>query len=273
MTLRRWTAILLLTACLIPAPSAQADIGGNELQVHVFQAGKADAYLIFTDDHAVLIDTGLSGFGKDVLKYLEKKEIDSLDALILTHFDKDHIGGAAKLIRSVPIGRVLQSNCPQESEEYTAYCRALAEAGLEAETLRENCSFVFDGVEYTVYPPKRESYSSSPSNNSSLAVSVRFGETGILFTGDAERERINELCSLSLGTFQVLQLPHHGAYFPELELLLSETQPELALISTSDAEPEDERTVDLLENAGIAVYNTRDGKINLCSDGRQIWIK
>lgn len=264
---------LLIILCAAFIPPAFADVGANELQVHVFSAGKADAYLVYTDEHAVLIDTGLRGFGKDIVKYLQKKDIPKLDALIITHFDKDHVGGAAKVLESIPVSRVLQSNCPQESDEYNAYLEALSTLQILPETLRETCSFSLDGVDYTIYPPKRESYNSDESNNSSLATAVRFGDTGILFTGDSESARINELCSIGIGAFDALQIPHHGDWYPELERLIEGTKPKLAFISSSSSEPEDARTLNLLESAGIDVYLSRNEKVNIHSDGSTLWVK
>ena len=105
------------------AGAGQAELmagdGGNPaLRVYCFSAGKADAMLLYTDNSAVLIDTGRKGFGKEILAYLEAEGISSLDKMIITHFDKDHVGGAAKLLHNIPIGEVLQSNYPKESEEY-----------------------------------------------------------------------------------------------------------------------------------------------------------
>ena len=170
---------LLLFLTLLPGCGKSPE--GMEL--YFFAAGKADAILITAPGAAVMVDTGEKGLGKEILDYLEEKGIGKLDALILTHFDKDHVGGAAKLLSGIPIDRVIQSNVPRDSGEYRDYVRALERAGLEAETPREPVTLSLGDLEIVVDPPKQEEYEKDPSNNSSLIVSVRYGDTSALLTG------------------------------------------------------------------------------------------
>ena len=136
--------MLLLTG--IPATAE----GTEQLQIHVFNFGKADSYLLMTDEAAVLIDCGESKNGKEIVQYLKEQKIESLDCLIITHFDKDHVGGAAKVMKSVSVKRVLQSNAPKDSKQVDKYLEALELTGIEAETVREELTMAVEGVNYTV---------------------------------------------------------------------------------------------------------------------------
>ena len=72
-----------------------ADEGNaSTLDLYVFSCGKADAILLQFDGHNVLVDTGENGDGKEIVTELESKNVEKIDLLILTHHDKDHIGGA-----------------------------------------------------------------------------------------------------------------------------------------------------------------------------------
>lgn len=261
--------VLLLTAC---GAKKAPDAGGSaaELTVQFFDAGKADAILLTTANSAVLIDAGEKGFGKTILAYLEDQGIEKLDYLIVTHFDQDHVGGAAKVINNIAVGAVLQSNRPKDSEEYEKYVKALNNAGIEPLTVRDAYAFTLDGVTYAVDPPRKNSYAEDESNNSSLIVSVTNGENRFLFTGDAQTERLAEFLDANDTAYDVLKLPHHGKDEPLMSALLESTGPAYAVITSSDDEPESATVVGELERAGVTVLLTREGAVTLRSDGNRI---
>ncbi len=246
---------------------------GVDLEVVCFQAGKADAFLLLTPDSAVLIDCGEKGFGRTVLAELELRGIEKLDCMVITHFDQDHVGGAARIINNFPVERILQSNSPKDSEEYEKYVKAVKNAGIEPETVRENLTFVIDGVSYAVNPPKRSDYSSDDSNNSSLIISVENGANRLLFTGDAEDERMEEFLTLDWGQYDFLKMPHHGRWHETLPLLIETTVPRYAVITSSDDETEDAETLELLETSGVQTFLTRAGQIAVYSDGTELTVE
>ena len=260
---------LLLTACASPKKE-DAPTPAAELDVHFFDAGKADAILLTTANSAVLIDAGEKGFGKTILAYLEEQGVERLDALIVTHFDQDHVGGAAKVLNSIAVDAVLQSNHPKDSEAYEKYVKALTNANIEPLTVRETYTFTLDGVSYTVDPPRQATYDEDASNNSSLIVTVTNGGSRFLFMGDAQTERLAEFLDGGVAACDVLKLAHHGKDEPLLGALLDAAKPAYAVVTSSDEEPESAATVAALEAAGAEVLLTREGAVTLHSDGKRI---
>lgn len=260
-------AALLLTGCAEAAPAPAPAPAAGTLELHVFDAGAADAILLRTENSAVLIDAGEKGFGKTILAYLAEQGVDALDYLIVTHFDKDHVGGAAKVLNSIPVKAVLQSNQPKDSDEYENYVEALRGAGIEPVTLRETDTFSLDGVSYTVDPPRQSAYAQDSSNNSSLIVSVRYGDTGVLLPGDAQTLRLAEFLDANTTSYDVLKLPHHGRDEPLLEALLASVKPTYAIITSSEEEPESGAVLAALEQAGVRTLLTRNQSVTLYSDG------
>ena len=254
---------LLLFLTLLPGCGKSPE--GMEL--YFFAAGKADAILITAPGAAVMVDTGEKGVGKESLDYLEEKGIGKLDALILTHFDKDHVGGAAKLLSGIPIDRVIQSNVPRDSGEYRDYVRALERAGLEAETPREPLTLILGDLEIMVDPPKQEEYEKDLSNNSSLIVSVRYGDTSALLTGDAEEERLAEWLEQEPGHYDLIKMPHHGSWEQPLSELLALTEPQYAVLTDSEREPASDKTIALLTSFRVETFSTKDGALLFRSDG------
>ena len=267
--------VLLLSLCgcgtVAQTPTAaQTDVSPAPLAVYFFDAGKADEILLTTESAAVLIDCGEKGFGSTITDELAARGIAKLDLLIVTHFDQDHVGGAAKVIGTVEIGEVLQSNCPKDSGEYKKYVRALKKAGIEPLTVRETLSLTFDGVSITVDPPREERYAENESNNSSLIVTVTFGSQTLLFMGDAESARIAEYLAGAPVDCTLLKVPHHGGKEPMTEALLEAVQPEYAVITCSDAERESASSTAALRSCGAEIFLTRLGAVSVRCDGETI---
>ena len=270
-------ALLLfaLAGCAVKdAPRAEApDAPFEGLEVYVFDAGKADAILLTTPSSAVLIDCGGKGCGAVILDELDSRGITRLDALILTHFDRDHVGGAARVIGGVEISRVLQTFLPKDSGEYRKYLRALEKAAISPETPRETLSFTLDGVCYTVEPPLREHYDRDESNNSSLIVTVSYGEDRLLFMGDAETARIAEVLASPHEACELIKLPHHGEKEKLLDALLAAVKPRWAVITCSAGEPEAPSTAKALKAAGVESFPTRLGAVRILCDGQTLRVE
>lgn len=265
---------LILCAALFAAAgcAAQENIEADQLSVKFFNAGKADAILLYTDESAVLIDTGLDGFAPYILHTLNELDIQTLDTLILTHFDKDHIGSADEILESVEVGRVLVSDWPKDSDEYADLMAALETAGIESEVIfgDDQVSFMLDGAEYTVDGPDASDYDKDDSNNSSLIVTVQYGQTSFLLMGDAQNERIEEFLSQDSSEYDVLKVPYHGNYQKQLKNLIPSADPEYAVITCSASEGGEAKTLDLLEEYDVEVFLTSEGNVSIVSDGKNI---
>lgn len=282
------TAVLLLGGCSAgrkaggtdsgdSAASGKADSAGEDgassgktLKLYFFSAGKADAILLYSAHAAVLIDTGERGFGKEIAAYLNEKGIHTLDALIITHFDQDHVGGAAKVLKSVAVKRVYQSDCPKDSKEYAKYEAVLAETGISPVTVRSAVTLTLDGLSLTIDPPRQTSYDTDPSNNSSLIVSAQYGEKRFLFAGDAEDARLSEFLAEDNGTYDLLKVPYHGRWQKKLTALIDAVSPAVAVITSSDDQTEDAETVSALKRAGAKVFLTRKAAVLAVCDGKSL---
>ena len=266
------SALILLAGCMNTDVADYSGEGTN-MEVYCFSAGKADSFLITTENSAVLIDTGLKGFGGDVLEYLKQKGIEKIDYLIITHFDKDHVGGAAKIINSICVDNVLQNNSPKDSSAYTKYLSAVSNAAITPVTVTETYCFELDGVGYVIDASGSEKYKDKTSNNCSLIVSVLNGENKLLFAGDIESERICEFIDSNSTRYDLLKVPHHGVYDAFTGFLIESVGPRYAVITSSDEEPESDETIAALEGAGVQVFTTRTAPVKVESDGVSISVR
>ncbi len=260
----------LLSGCTAKTQKKDITEIGDGLTVYCFQAGKADAHLIYGDDWAVLIDCGEKGFGKTIVRYMEENGIKKLDYLIITHFDKDHVGGAAKVLKECEVGNVLQSNSPKVSDEYTNYIEALADRQLTAETVRERLTFTLGDTEFTVDPPQQEVYEVDPSNNSSLITEVVCGKRRLLFAGDAQDDRLAEYTASCTAVYDFVKVPYHGHLQKELAPFAEKIKAGIAVMTSSDKEPEDSEAVAMFEKNGAEVFRTRTAAVIVKCDGEDI---
>ncbi len=277
------SAVLMLCGCSVNTAESAPNGGdrteplpdqpaaeGSRLTVYSFKAGKADAHLIYNSQSAVLIDCGEKGFGKEITEWLDSKGIKTIDLLIITHFDKDHVGGAARVIKDTEVKRVMQTNYVKDSKECENYFEALAEKQLTAETVRERTSVSVGGSEFTVCPPLREFYQDSPSNNASLITTVRCGKCSLLFTGDAEDARLGEFMNTEGGHYDYVKIPYHGHFQQRLAPFIKMCSPAVAVITSSDEEQEDPQVMKLLAEEGTAVYLTRQAPVTAECDGERV---
>lgn len=267
---------LLLSGCGSTEGAASGgirdEIDFSEENPHVkvtfFDVGKGDAILIETGKHTVLIDTGYDDTAKVILNYMEKQNIRHLDYLILTHFDKDHVGGADWILREVETGTVLQPDYESDGGQYREYAKAMETEEYSPVQVTDSMEFSLDNVEFLIYPPQQESYEEED-NDFSLVTSMVCGEVRFLFAGDCEKERLKELLQqeeFSLA-HEVLKVPHHGTKNKKSAEFIKAVSPEAAVITDSGEKPAEEEVCRMLEDAGAAVYFTKDGTVTCLCDG------
>ena len=262
--MRKLLSALLLCALLSGCAHAS---GEGELRAVFYNVGKADAILLYTDGAAVLIDAGKNKAGGTILSDLAARGVERLDFLIVTHFDKDHVGGADAILKGIPVGRVLEPDYPGDSKQLTQYREALSEAGIEAEALAENLSFELDGLKFDIDVANADFYGENEENDFSLVVRLTHGNVRFLFAADAEEARLAELIDEGDLAADVLKVPHHGNYDKLSALFFEAVSPEFAVITSDEKEPEDPRAVTALEIVGAEVLLTREGTVEVISDG------
>ena len=263
--------IMLLIISIIVYASTKYEKEYN-FKMYFFNAGKADSVLISNNDKYIMIDTGEEDLSDEILTYFKNNNITKIDYLIITHFDKDHVGSASNIIDNIEVENVLQSNVPKESIYYNNYLSSLNSKGITPQTISGDLEFTLGELEIKVNGPTVV-YDNNESNNSSLIISIKYGNTSYLFTGDSQNDRIKDYITDNTNTYDFLKIPYHGHYQKKLDDLLEVVKPKYAVITSSNDEPEDDETVELLKKLNVNYYLTRNGSITVLSDGNEIKIK
>ena len=247
------------------------DTSNYDFKIYFFNAGKADAIIISNNNKYIMIDTGEESLSPEILSYFKNNNINELEYLIITHFDKDHVGSAASIINNIKVNNVFQSNYPKDSEYYNNYLNALSNKNITPKTIEGNYEFTLEDLNIVVNGPIKI-YDKNESNNSSLIVKINYKNTNYLFMGDAENARLKDYVSEETNTYDFIKIPYHGNYLKRLDDLLEIIKPKYAVITSSNSMRESSETINTLSELGIKYYLTRNGDINIYSDGTSIII-
>lgn len=244
----------------------------SDITVTFMKVGKADAMIIQTPEHAVVIDAANSGEGKEIYELCAQNGHDTIDYFILTHFDQDHVGGAKAVISKFSdIGTILEANYEETSDEYLKYRQAAEKKGYIPEKVTDEISFILDEAKFTVYPALEDKYKQL--NDYSLAVTVEYGEKAFIFTGDAENKRIGELLEQipeRKNGYDLVKMPHHGRIEKKTKELVEYLKPDYAVICCSRKEPADTEVTEILETNKVDTYYTYDGTVTFTCNGYKI---
>ena len=278
LNLKKAAALLLLSLLAVSSLSACDEkkptdtVGAKELKVTFLDVGKADAMVLRSETSTVVIDCGEKGDGKKIASLLEESGTTVIDYLIITHFDKDHVGGASKVLKTFDVKNVLTPDYEGNVSEYEKFAEALAAENTNSMKLTEDISFTLDDVDYTVYAPKKDSYGEDDSseNDFSLVTKAVHHNNTLLFTGDAMEQRLDEI--MDIGKCTLLKVPYHGRKLDNLSDFLKAVTPKCAVVCT-DSSTFSGKVQDALKEMDITTYATCfNGEISAVSDGSKITI-
>ena len=262
-----------LIACLLSALLMLPWVGSarsRQLEAVFLDAGKSDAIIILTDSGTVLIDAGRNSMGKEIVAFLKARQVERVDVMIITHFDKDHVGGADKVLEAMPVDFVIESVYDKESKQRSDYMQALEKTRTRVESLSGNVSFELDGASFSIDAANADDYGEGEENDFSLVVSLRFGQVSFLFAGDAENARLAELLFEGGLRHHMLKVPHHGKAENLSAAFFQAVGPSYAVITSDEKNPEDEVVPALLRQLGAEVFLTREGAVTALTDGESI---
>lgn len=198
----------------------------------------------------------------------------SIDAILITNPDQDHIGGLSDIVKYYKVGQVFESGTFNESFSYKNLKKEIENKKISSTDLKKG--MVLDlgkGVFLEILFPDRD-VSNFTTNDGSLVARLVYGDTSILLTGDAtERteKMILEASPVESIDSDILKVPHHGSKSSSSYRFVEAVSPEYALISLGKdnkyGHPHDE-VLNRFEEFGVKVLRTDEvGTIIMKSDG------
>lgn len=269
------TAVLiLLWAALHPMPD-------GKLHVAFLDVGQGDAILITTPTgRQILIDGGPS---PALLTQRLGEEMPfwdrSIDVVVNTHPDSDHLTGLIDVINRYQVERVLVSDAEGHSSLGREWEARLDEAGLAAVSATQGMNLQLDEtVSATVLNPGPACRFADDPNDHSVVLRLSMGEISFLLTGDIEADVERKL---AVGAFNlqstILKSAHHGSNSSSTVQLLQAVNPQVAVISVGADNAFGHPSADVLQryaDFGIPTLRTDErGTVEFVTDGAQVWLE
>lgn len=230
---------LLLSSCKKPSQYNEyvsTPLGEGYAVIQFLDVGQADCSLIsLPDGKNILIDAGNSADGEKIVNYLIDLGVSKLDYVICTHPHEDHIGGMAEVITYFDFDHIIMPLIADEdvdgSEIYETLLITVSKLNKKITTASPGKVLSERGFEIECLAPIYTSYGNM--NDYSAVVMIRYGETEILFTGDAEKTSELEMLAQNKEALDadILKVGHHGSSTATSEEFLDAATPEYAVIS------------------------------------------
>ncbi len=240
------------------------------MDIDVLDIGQADCIILTFEGLCVMIDAGEEDDGEDILEHLALKNISRIDLLILTHFDKDHIGGADHVLNGVEVSKVIMPDYERDSKQYRQLEEAVNSSSAEIVKTIEDMSFTVGTADFEIWAsPIAYDAELENDNEMSLVTRIVYGEMAMLFLADAEGEWLDLIVNKNYNiTCDLIKMPCHGAWDGfNSSLLLGFGFPRYAIITDSSKNPADVETISGLDVVGAKILRTSGGEIHLTCDG------
>lgn len=242
----------------------------TDLVVRFVDVGQGDATILeFPDGKTMLIDTP-TGKSDVVKSTLRADGRSTIDWLVATHPDADHIGGLDSIISSMDIGSIWAPEANSSTQTYTRFLTSVSNKGMGIEPAYAGRQ-IATGENYSIdilWPQQGASYSED--NAYSVVIKVAYGQNTFLFTGDAPVEAQNSCVD---GHVDVLKVSHHGSASGMSGTLAAKLTPAIAVLSygeNSYGHPT-QVVLDALSSVGAQVYGTYvHGTVTVVSNGKDV---
>ena len=269
-------AIILILVWI--AVASQPD---GKLHVVFFDVGQGDAIFIQSPTgQQVLVDGGpdpttlLARLGEQ-MPFWDR----SLDLVILTHPDADHLTGLVPVLERYRVAQVFDTGQPSDTPAFARWQELLAEEKVPVLDSRAGTKVALGGdVTLTVLHTGTNLMTggAADSNNNSIVTRLVMGQVSVLLPGDIEAEVEHELIRSGQPLpSTVLKAPHHGSDTSSSPAFLEAVNPQLVVISVGQDNLFGHPSPEVL--ARLALYTLlrtdEQGNVEVITDGQRLWVK
>jgi competence protein ComEC len=278
-----FTTVLAIACIMFTIPSHAAPQTNKPLEIYFVDVEGGQATLFVTPEgQSLLIDTGWSGFdGRDadrIVAAAKKAGLSKIDFVLITHYHRDHVGGAPQLAAKIPIGAFIdhgpnrEPNDPDTEAGWQAYQKLIADkkirriivkagdllpiSGIHAEIVNADGVMIARplsgaGARNPICATAENKPADQTENAHSLGAVITFGKTRIMDLGDLTWDKEMDLvCPVNkLGHMDVFIVSHHGNNQSDSPALVAAVSPRIAIMDNGEAKGGSPSTIELIKNS------------------------
>jgi len=261
-----------------------ATMPDDKLHVSFLDVGQGDAILIQQGAQQVLVDGGPGPQQVNLELGRQMPFWDrTIELVILTHPDQDHLAGLVEVLKRFRVEKVLYPNLDNDSALYREWQRLVAEKNIEKTTARAGQQIALSGATLTVLHPPHTPWQSGDEDidddNNSAVLLLKTGRASFLLTADIRQEaEYNLITRRAACKSTVLKVAHHGSGTSTAQEFLDTVNPQMAVISVGAenkfGHPNPDVIARLEQGLGADnIYRTdQHGTITFTTDGERLWV-
>lgn len=241
------------------------------LEMTILDVGQGLCILIHSDGRYAVYDGGGPEYSAEVFACMQEKGIDSLDYLIASHYDGEHISGLADILKTADVADVIGPAYEADSGVYTEFASAVFRKGREIKTPEPGTILTLGETAIEVLGPL--SYGYTEEDNLSLPVRIVRGSFSCIITGDACSEAEYDMTRSGAELKSTVYIAgNHGSDDSGSSEFLSRVSPEYTVVSCGAGSGcPAKQTLNDLRKAGTMLYRTDvQGAITIRTDGNEV---
>lgn len=265
ISLLLFSILLVLAGCTSPRTTTTPAL--NVLTVHFIDVGQGDSILIDLGDVEILIDGGNRSLG--VVNYISAYVDGALEVMIATHPHADHIGGLIAVLDRFEVKEIWLNGDTSTSKTFSDFMNLVNAENAIVHEAERGKSIQVGVLTFVILHPTKPL--NMDTNNSSIVLSLSYGEIDFLFMGDAERQAESSVLNL-VTDIEILKVGHHGSRSSSSFEFLNIIKPDIAIymagVGNRYGHPHQE-TIDTLNKVGAKIYGTdSSGTIRITTEGK-----
>lgn len=229
----------------------------SNLSAYFIDVGQADACLLESDGHFMLIDAGNNNDAELLLDFLKIHKVEKLDYVIGTHLHEDHIGSLDTIIENFDIGQIYLPNKLHTSKTFEDVLDAIEKKNLTITEPIAGNIFYFNEIPVEIIAPIKDY---DDLNNNSIVLKIDNGDLSFLFTGDIEMEAEKDIIETEIDiSADILKVAHHGSDTSSTKEFINRVSPDYTVISVGENNKyghPSKAIIELFNSLGINIYRT-----------------
>lgn len=246
----------LESAKITPIATPEPITAGN-LNVHFLDVHQGTSVLLESDGHYAIYDGGDSDRSSFVVAYLKEQGIESLDYVIASHYDADHISGLVGVLNVFDVETILGPDYVEDTKIYQSFVNKISAKD-------KTITYAYAGDVYTLGSVSLEILAPvdihTDPNENSMVLRVVCGEKTLLLTGDAGLESEMDMLGSAYDlTADILVAGHHGSDSSTSDAFLDEVSPEYVVISCGKGNSYGHPSAGIMDkigSRGIRIFRT-----------------